>query len=327
MKLEQLVTQSVQWQQRIGHQRDWVWRGWQIRYSFQRTARGSTRPPLILIHGFGAAIEHWRNNIPTLSQVHTVYALDLLGFGASRKVETPYRVDLWVEQVYDFWQTFVREPIVLVGNSIGSLVCLAAAARYPEMVKAIALLNLPDVSLRQEALPRWLAPIVNTLESAIASPVVLKALLRVLRRPAAIRRWASLAYEDETAVNDELIAILSRPAYDEGAGDTFSSLFKAIRQPQFAPPATELLPQLEIPILLLWGYQDRMVPFQLARSFLELNPRLELVELNPAGHCPHDECPDRFNPLLLEWLATRVSEKTDELARSRLETVAEENAS
>ncbi|MBD2578790.1 alpha/beta fold hydrolase [Oscillatoria sp. FACHB-1406] len=302
MKLEEFTSRSMHWPQRIGQQRDWVWRGWQTRYSFQRATQSSTRPPLLLIHGFGAAIEHWRKNIPILSRTHTVYALDLLGFGASRKVAADFGTELWAAQVYDFWRTFVGEPMVLVGNSVGSLVCLAAAARHPEMVAGIVLLNVPDVSLRQAALPAWLAPIVTGLENAIASPTVLKLLLRVLRRPVNIRRWAGFAYEDNSAIDEELLSILSAPAYDEGAGDTFSSLFRAVRQPQFALPTVELLPALDLPILLLWGTRDRMVPFALARAFLELNPRLEFVELEAAGHCPHDECPDRFNALLLDWL-------------------------
>ena len=98
------------WQERIGSQRDWVWRGWQTRYSYLR-ARGKSDDiqdlPIIFIHGFGASIEHWRNNLPVLAQNHTVYAIDLLGFGASRKANTEYSAALWTEQVHDFWQTFI----------------------------------------------------------------------------------------------------------------------------------------------------------------------------------------------------------------------------
>ena len=79
------MTVATHWRQRIGNQRDWVWRGWQIRYTFMRSESEleQVNPPVILIHGFGAAIEHWRYNIPVLSQQHRVYDLDLLGFGAS----------------------------------------------------------------------------------------------------------------------------------------------------------------------------------------------------------------------------------------------------
>ena len=74
----------MKWQDKLGNQRDWVWRGWQIRYTFIRPREYSPKEvPLILIHGFGASIGHWRKNLEVLGSHHTVYALDLLGFGAS----------------------------------------------------------------------------------------------------------------------------------------------------------------------------------------------------------------------------------------------------
>jgi pimeloyl-ACP methyl ester carboxylesterase len=289
------------WQQRIGNQRDWVWRGWQTRYTYAR-ATHSSRTPLILLHGFGASIEHWRHNLPVLSQQHTVYALDLLGFGASRKAKVDYTVPLWVEQVHDFWQTFIRRPVVLVGNSIGSLVCLTLAATYPEMVEGIVMLSLPDVSLRQEMIPPMVQSLVTTIENLVASPPLLKNLFKLLRRPPIIRCWATIAYANKTVITEELLEILSAPAYDEGAEQTFCTLFRAVRQPEFAPPAKEVLPKLNIPILLIWGRQDRMVLPSLAPRFVELNPNIKLVEIERAGHCPHDECPEQFNRILLDWL-------------------------
>ena len=109
------------WQERIGNQRDWIWRGWQTRFSYIRAKNGNfDNPPLIFIHGFGASIEHWRHNLPVVSENHTVYALDLLGFGASRKANTNYSAAFWTEQIHDFWQAFIGKPVIIVGNSIGS---------------------------------------------------------------------------------------------------------------------------------------------------------------------------------------------------------------
>jgi pimeloyl-ACP methyl ester carboxylesterase len=298
------VAIAKDWEQRIGNQRDWVWRGWQARYTFLWPPECGVKekPPLIFLHGFGACIEHWRHNLPVLSQQHPVYALDLLGFGASRKVSTDYTVDLWVQQVYDFWRSFIRHPVVLVGNSIGSLVCVAAAATYPEMVCGVALVNLPDVSLRQEMLPRWLLPTVTALESLIASPLLLKLLFQLLRRPSIVRLWANIAYPNRSRVTEELVDILATPAQDEGAATTFAALGRAVNRPDFSPSVREILPSLAIPMLLLWGSQDRMVPPSLAPRFAQLNPLIQWLELAGAGHCPHDECPDEFNSILLDWL-------------------------
>ncbi len=301
---KKLVTNQP-WQERIGYQRDWVWRGWQTRYSYLRAKSNYTtsqHSPLIFIHGFGASIEHWRNNLPVIAQYHTVYALDLLGFGASRKADVEYSAALWTEQVHDFWQTFIGVPVVLVGNSIGSLVCLTAAATYPEMVKGLVMLSLPDVSVREEMLPPLVRPLITTLENLVASPLLIKNLLKIVRTPKIIRKWARIAYPNQEAVTDELVEILSSPAYDEGSGQTLVRLSRSVRKAGFAKSVKDLLPQINLPILLIWGLQDKMIPPNQARAIASLNPRLKLIELPNAGHCPHDEYPDEFNSLLLEWL-------------------------
>ncbi|MBV9389401.1 MAG: alpha/beta fold hydrolase [Chroococcidiopsidaceae cyanobacterium CP_BM_ER_R8_30] len=295
---------SQHWQQRVGSQRDWVWRGWQTRYTYMRSSKPNQyATPLILVHGFGASIGHWRHNIPVLSEYHTVYALDLLGFGASQKAPVSYKVNLWVEQVYDFWRTFIQKPVVLLGNSIGSLVILAAAAAHPEMVQGLVMMSLPDLSIEAEAIPQSLQPAVAAIKSLVASPPVLRTLFRVVRRPSIVRRWAGVAYANPDAVTDELVEILLYPAYDRRAAQAFSAILKAMISAQFSPNVKAVLSNLEIPMLLIWGQQDRMVPPALASQLSKYNPNLQLVKLEQAGHCPHDECPEQVNQIILDWIA------------------------
>ncbi|MEL7418123.1 MAG: alpha/beta fold hydrolase [Cyanobacteria bacterium J06555_3] len=298
------MTTLPPWHERIGNQRDWVWRGWQTRYSYLRARKrlDSDLPPLILIHGFGASIEHWRNNIPTIAQDRTVYALDLLGFGASRKADTDYSAALWTEQVHDFWQTFIGVRAILVGNSIGSLVCLNATATYPEMVEGLVMLSLPDVSVREDMLPPLISPVVTAIENLFASPLLIKNLLKFVRRPKIIRKWAGVAYPNQAAVTDELVEILSSPAYDQGSGQTLYRLARSVRKASFAESVRDLLPQITVPMLLVWGLKDKMIPPQQAQAIAALNPLIKLIELEDIGHCPHDENPAQFNSLLLDWL-------------------------
>ncbi|MEM8677020.1 MAG: alpha/beta fold hydrolase [Cyanobacteria bacterium P01_G01_bin.67] len=303
------LTTNQSWRQRIGNQRDWVWRGWQTRYSFLRAREISDsgdHPPIIFIHGFGASIEHWRHNLPAIAQYHTVYALDLLGFGASIKADTEYSADLWTEQVHDFWQTFIGIPVILVGNSIGSLVCLNAAANYPQMIAGLVMLSLPDVSVREDMLPPLVRPLVTTIENIFASPLLIKSILKIVRRPNIIRRWAGVAYPNKAAVTDELVTILSSPAYDEGSEQTLFRLSRSVRKASFARSVRDLLPQINVPILLIWGLKDKMIPPQQAKAIASLNPLVKLIELPDAGHCPHDEYPEQFNALLLDWLNSSV---------------------
>ncbi len=295
------------WEKRVGRQRQWIWRGWPIRYTFlpaETDSETPRKPPLILLHGFGAAVEHWRHNIPILGQEHRVYALDLLGFGRSQKAATEYTAYLWAEQIYEFWRRFIGQPVILVGNSIGSMVSLTAAFKYPEMVAGLVMLSLPDVSLRQETIPKGLRPIVNTIEGLFAPPLLLKSLFNIIRRRWVINRWVGIAYHDQSAITDELVDMIIIPPQDEGAARAFCLLFEGLRKPNYAPSVKAILPHLTIPMLLIWGRQDKIIPIALASKFAKLNPKITLKELDNAGHCPHDERPDRFNKILLDWLMT-----------------------
>jgi pimeloyl-ACP methyl ester carboxylesterase len=301
--LEESVTTQVHWQQRVGNQRDWIWRGRQIRYTYIRCNENNySDTPLILLHGFGASIGHWRHNLEVLGDRHTVYALDLLGFGASEKAPVNYSVELWAEQVYDFWKAFIRQPVVLIGNSNGSLISLAIAAAHPEIVEGIVMMSLPDPSLEQEAIPAFLRPVVMAIKSLVASPLILKPIFHFVRQPGILRRWASIAYANPEAITDELIEILAGPPQDRGSTRAFSALFKAAIGVNFSPNVKTLLPTLTIPMLLIWGQKDRFVPPVLANRFTQYNEKLQLLNLENVGHCPHDECPERVNQAILDWV-------------------------
>jgi len=297
------VTTTLHWQQRIGNQRDWVWRGWNIRYTYIRPLSNQQKTtPLILLHGFGASIGHWRHNLEVLGTHYTVYALDMLGFGASEKAAANYSIELWVEQVYSFWQVLIGHPVVLVGNSNGSLISLAAAAAHPEMVRGIVMMSLPDPAVEQEAIPVFLQPLVQTIKHIVASPLILKPVFYLVRRPGVLRRWASLAYANPEAITDELIEILAGPPQDRGSARAFTALFKAAIGISFSPSVKNLLPNLTIPMLLIWGQKDRFVPPILASRFALYNDKLEVLNLDDVGHCPHDESPEQVNQAILDWM-------------------------
>ncbi|EOA16975.1 hypothetical protein CARUB_v10005202mg [Capsella rubella] len=134
------ASQSVQGSERLAFKPEgynfWEWRGHKIHYVVQ--GEGS---PLVLIHGFGASVFHWRYNIPELAKKYKVYALDLLGFGWSDKALIDYDAMVWTDQVIDFMKEIVKEPAVVVGNSLGGFTALTVAVGLPEQVTGVALLN------------------------------------------------------------------------------------------------------------------------------------------------------------------------------------------
>lgn len=295
------LTDRLSWIARIGWQRHWYWRGWRVRYCYQPTAT-QTAPPLLFIHGFGAALEHWRGNLAPLSEGYPCYAVDLLGFGGSQKAAAPYGVPLWTEQMAAFVQAIVGEPVILVGNSLGSLVALNLADRHPDLVRGLVMINLPDVARQRQTLPPLVQRLEQGLSGAILSPWLLTALLRFLRRPALLAKWVNLAYAEKTWVDGELVDILAGPPRDPAAPIAFYHLCRRANQGDFCPAAAAILARLELPMALVWGTQDRFIPFALGEHLRRANPRLTWVPLGDRGHCPQDEDPAQFNAWLRSWL-------------------------
>jgi pimeloyl-ACP methyl ester carboxylesterase len=300
---------GAHWTHRVGRRRDWQWRGWRVHYTHVQPLSPTSEVPILLLHGFGASIGHWRSNIPALSQDHPVYALDLLGFGASEKATANYTTELWLAQVYEFWATFIGRPVVLVGHSLGSTVGLALAAAHPEMLAGLVMFTLPDASVLD--VPEWLRsprlkPLIDLplalLKRVLTFPPLFVPLFRAVRRPSVIQKWAAAAYTGPEAVDDELVDVFSSPAYDRGARRALAAMVNAKGLNQIDYTARTVLPQLTLPMLLIWGKQDKAVPPTLAPKFLKYNAGMTLIELDDVGHCAHDECADRMNQVILDWM-------------------------
>jgi pimeloyl-ACP methyl ester carboxylesterase len=94
------------------------------------------------------------------------------------------------------------------------------------------------------------------------------------------------------------------PARELEAPAAFVKIMQGMTSSNFSPNIRKLLPQMQIPMLLLWGGEDRMIPPQTANVLLKLNPLIELVQLEGAGHCAHDEIPAVVNQSILLWIDT-----------------------
>lgn len=118
----------------------WKWRE-QLIYYVRAGEPQASRPPLLLVHGFGASTDHWRKNIIGLSEHFEVWAIDLLGFGRSAKPNWDYSSDLWRDQLDDFITETIGQPAILAGNSLGGYAALCVAAQRPQSARGLILLN------------------------------------------------------------------------------------------------------------------------------------------------------------------------------------------
>jgi pimeloyl-ACP methyl ester carboxylesterase len=280
----------------------WTWQGHQVAYA----AQGSGIP-LILIHGFGASIGHWRQNIPVLAAAgYRVFALDLLGFGKSDKPLLDYRVELWQDLLADFWTAHVQEPAVFVGNSIGALLSLMMLANHPDKACGGVLLNAAGgLNHRPEELNLPLRLVMTGFTKLVSSDLIGPFLFNKIRQKPRLRRTLQQVYRDHTAVTDELIDLIYEPACDAGAQKVFAAILTAPP----GPKPEDLLPQITQPLLILWGEADPWTPITGAKLYQTLaaqSDRVKFVPIPDTGHCPHDERPAVVNQEMIAWLKESV---------------------
>ncbi|MBD2055679.1 alpha/beta fold hydrolase [Oculatella sp. FACHB-28] len=278
----------------------WQWREQPI-YYVRSGDRHPQRPPLLLIHGFGASTDHWRKNIEGLSRDFEVWAIDLLGFGRSAKPDWQYSGDLWRDQLHEFITNVIGQPAVLAGNSLGGYSALCVAAQRPESAVGLVLLNSagPFTEMQLTSKPDPFRQTMGTLiQSFLLQPLPSFLLFQYVRQRWVIRRTLESVYLDKSAITNQLVEDIYRPSCDSGAAKVFASVFKSPRGEKI----DVLLNQLTCPLLLLWGEGD---PWMNARDrgaqFRQYYPQL-MEHYLQAGHCPHDEVPDQVNTLLREWV-------------------------
>lgn len=273
----------------------WQWREQSI-YYVQAGESQSDKPPLLLVHGFGASTDHWRKNIHQLQENFSVWAIDMLGFGRSSKPAWEYTGNLWREQLNDFITEVIKQPTVIVGNSLGGYACLCVAAEYHHNVAGVILLNsagpFSDTVTKK---PNTIQKISGWL---FRQNWITYFLFQRLRNKKNIRKTLEKVYLDSSAITDQLVEDIYRPSCDEGALQVFGSVFKS---PQ-GEKVDQLLQKMQCPLLNIWGEADPWMRSQeRGEKFKQYYPQLTQVYLK-AGHCPHDEVPEQVNNVITQWV-------------------------
>ncbi len=279
----------------------WIWQEQSIYYV--SAGENRTRPPLLLIHGFGASTDHWRKNIAELSQEFEVWAIDMMGFGRSAKPNWQYSGNLWRDQLQAFITEVIKRPTVLVGNSLGGYAALCTAADYPEQVAGLILINSAGPFTDTNPLgAKKLNPAQKLLgslaKSVIRQPWANLLLFQYVRQRSLIRKTLLKVYVDQSAVTDQLVEDIYRPSCDQGAAQVFASVFST---PQ-GKTVDKLLKAIACPIMTIWGEGDPWMNSRLRGTKFREHYAVLTEHYLQAGHCPHDEVPGQVNALIRDWL-------------------------
>lgn len=245
-------------------------------------------PAVILLHGFGSSLHTFEPWAQALKADYRVVRLDLPGSGLS----PPDRADDYtdarsVELILALMDQLGITRATLVGNSIGGRIAWNMAADHPARVEKLVLIS-----------PDGFASPGFAYGKAANMPAVMKAMRFTLPK-SAIRPNLAASYGDPGRLDEATIQryhdLMLAPG---GRG----ALLKRMEQTVLVDPATRL-PQIQAPVLLLWGQKDRLIPFTNAADYTQLLPDSRLVAFRDLGHVPMEEDPAQSLAPLKHFLA------------------------
>jgi pimeloyl-ACP methyl ester carboxylesterase len=254
---------------------------------------GGTGPALLFLHGWSSNWQIFLLNIAAFMDTHRVLALDLPGFGASPLPREPLSIQGYARLVDAVCGELGVERVSVVGNSMGGFIGAELALSFGTRVDRLVLIAAAGLSTAELPHAQLLAAARlvaagTPLASRVESPIVRRPRLR-----RAVMQWV-IRYPERLSIPlaQELVLSFGKPGFVAGLRAIFDYAYR------------ERLPEIEIPVLIVWGREDLLVPVGDAFRYAELigaNARIEIFE--DTGHAPMLERPSRFNALLCGFFA------------------------
>ncbi len=251
--------------------------------------------PLVLVHGLSGVWQNWLEQVPHFSRSHRVIAVDLPGFGASPMPPWGISIPAYGRFLRDFCERLGIERCALAGNSMGGFIATEVAINDPERVEKLVLVSAAGITWARAR--REPAEMVGRVGRA-AAPLALRLQMSGIRRPRLRRRAFQGVVHDPNSLRRELLWENFVPAWKSpGYFDAITTLF--------GYDIRDRLEEIEVPTLIIWGRNDRVVPVPAALAYQKRigdNAKLEIFD--HCGHIPQAERPVRFNRTVERFLAS-----------------------
>jgi pimeloyl-ACP methyl ester carboxylesterase len=242
--------------------------------------------PVVLLHGFGGSAFDFRTLLPALTDRFRVVAVDLPGFGYSDRDVPEISSAAWIETLVGLLSELHIERAVFVGHSMGGGVVQRFADAHPEKVERLVLVDSVSAAERRRA-------------ASLTAPVSLIA--TIVQGGIALFGGANRLL-DRTVADPSRLTPTAREGHLEPLRIRGSAA--AVRQ-MLADSAREEpidLTRLTMPVLLLWGEQDRVVKLNVAERLLGTLPNARIEVVPDAGHLVLEEQPEAANRIVLAFL-------------------------
>lgn len=238
------------------------------------------RATLVLVHGFSASLHTWSDWKADLEKDYRVVTLDLPGHGLSR-AEDPKQanIDRFADVVIEVVNELEIDGFTIAGNSMGGNTAWQVALKATDRVEGLILVDAsgwPSTDEENESSPF----IFKLLRNPLA-----RMLLRDLDMSSLTRSGLEDSYTDQSFVTDELVQRYVSLSRAPGHRATLLAIMGGDR----TEATPELMAQLTMPTLVLWGRDDNLIPVSSAQKFGDTIPNASVIIYDNVGHLPQEE--------------------------------------
>jgi pimeloyl-ACP methyl ester carboxylesterase len=264
--------------------------------------------PIVFVHGLGGSHLNWCLIGPQLAAGRRAVALDLHGFGLTPGTRTDSTVQRNTRLLDRFVREVVGRPVILAGNSMGGLISIMQASAAPEMVRGLVLLDpalplparKPDRQVASQflmyALPGIGELYLRSVQSRRAPQVAVQQVIELC--------FADPSRADPAMVTASIALAAERQAQAAGAGaEAFLAASRSLMR-VVGPRRRywDMMASVRVPVLLIGGEADRLVPVASTRQAAARNPGWQTVILPGVGHTPQLEVPGEVIGTIRDWL-------------------------
>ncbi|MBO0844496.1 MAG: alpha/beta fold hydrolase [Nocardioides sp.] len=254
-------------------------------------------PALLLLHGLGCSHQTWLPVLDQLASRYTVIAPDLLGHGESDKPRADYSTGAYANGMRDLLTLLGIDKVTVVGHSFGGGVAMQFAYQFPERTERLVLVGSgglgPEVSLAIRAITTIG---FHQVMGALSLPGVRHVATGGLR---ALSRTGIKEFRDL----DEVAAVYETLG-DPASRAAIRHVVRAVVdwQGQIVSMADRAYLTEAMPMCVVWGEQDRVIPVSHAARAAELAPAARIEVVPNSGHFPHKDHPERFVKILHDFI-------------------------
>lgn len=233
--------------------------------------------PVVLVPGYATPYYIYNKVFDALlAEGYCVLRYDLLGRGLSERAKAVYSPDLFARQLKELTDALLPEtPFLLIGTSMGGAVTATFCANYPGRAKAVAWLAPAGMDTFQ---PPFYMKLANT-------PVIGTAVFHAIANKTLLSKCASeMTHVSQEEIDDFMRAFGDCIAYRGFVRCTLSSLRNTILGTKEVTKSYEKVAAQGIPVLCVWGEEDKTMPFYQSERFKEILPNAKLVPFTGSGH-------------------------------------------